>query len=394
MKKFEELERIQRQVAGRSSTSQAATPQPTAEPALKEEVTISPSVTTDVATTGDADLSDSPDQVASAVLLPPSGTTIVMGMGHRTESDPPPLTQEQLEEVFRQTSSFTVKTATIDYEDYEELEWWKAEMEDANTAEFVEENDYVAVDDEFWDEEFGEAPAKKARGKRATTAGTTATPKEPRAPRHDKESIIQRYRIMQVKLQDKQGNYFFIRKKVSAVDPSLPTYVRIPPVPIPSSWVFHITNLIEQQLVPECHRRVDDDIFAMDLLGLGNRFQAIYMDPPLLLPGEPVTPGKITIDQLSSLPVGDMTPNGFLFVWVEKELLPDMVYLAARWRFKYVENFCWIKKRVNNQIARQTSTYFRKSKLTLLIFRKEGEIDIRHQRSPDSLFDFIKPTEP
>ncbi|RKP38181.1 hypothetical protein BJ085DRAFT_15323 [Dimargaris cristalligena] len=315
-------------------------------------------------------------------------------LGSSSTNAPPPLTQEQLEEVFRQTSSFTVKTATIDIDDYDESEWWKAEMEDADTTEYIEENDYVAVDDEFWDEEFGAAPTKKRV--KGTRPATTLPPreKEARRPRHDKESIIQRYRIMQVKLQDKHGNYFFIRKKVSTVDPSLPTYVRIPPIPIPHSWVFHITQLIEQATPPPSSRQLHDDVLTMDLLSLGQSYQAIYMDPPLLLPGESPTPGKITVDQLCQLKVDQLTPNGFLFIWVEKELLPDIVGVAAQWKFKYVENFCWIKKRVNNLIVRQPSTYFCKSKLTLLIFRKEGEIDIRHQRSADSLFDFIKPTEP
>jgi hypothetical protein len=43
------------------------------------------------------------------------------------------------------------------------------------------------------------------------------------------------------------------------------------------------------------------NILDMDLKELGTNFQAVYMDPPLLLPGEEPSPGKITIEQLVSV---------------------------------------------------------------------------------------------
>lgn len=52
------------------------------------------------------------------------------------------LTQEQLEEVFKRTSAFTVKSATIDMdqiEDLDALELWQIEYKDGSTAEFYEE---------------------------------------------------------------------------------------------------------------------------------------------------------------------------------------------------------------------------------------------------------------
>ncbi|KAJ1969922.1 hypothetical protein H4R35_006014, partial [Dimargaris xerosporica] len=382
MKKFEELERIQSQFAHKTPDSLAETT--TTAPEANSSQAAEPTATDDAmdVTSAAAGMSE-----GTMAMLSPSGTTIVMGLA-QGDAAPPPLTQEQLEEVFKQTSSFTLKSANMSIEDCEDPEWWRVEMADGATNEFYEEDDYIAIDDSFWDEEFGTVPKKRGR--------RVAAPRErePRRPRHDKESIIQRYRVMQVKLQDKHGNHFFIRKRVSTVDPSLPTYVRIPAAPIPRSWVFQIQERIDQIVTSPSTRQIDASVLQMDLLSLGQAFQAVYMDPPLLLPGEAPSPHKVTLEQLARLPIGDLTPNGFLFIWVEKELLPDIIRIAMAWKFKYVENFCWIKKRVNNQIACLPSAYFRKSKLTLLIFRKEGEIDIRHQRSPDSLFDFIKPNEP
>lgn len=85
---------------------------------------------------------------------------------------------------------------------------------------------------------------------------------------------------------------------------------------------------------------------------------------------------------------------GFLFIWLEKEWLQRLVSITASWGFKYVENFCWIKKSINNQINRSEYQYFNKSKLSLLIFRKEGDIELRHQRNPDCVFDYIRPMLP
>lgn len=98
----------------------------------------------------------------------------------------------------------------------------------------------MAMDDHFWDEEVG---GSRKRGRKE---------KEPRPPREprikgerkrhvsDRESILNRYKVMQVRLQDRNGNFFTVKKKISTMDPSLPTYVRIPPVPIPRSWIHPI----------------------------------------------------------------------------------------------------------------------------------------------------------
>ncbi|CAG8558012.1 2767_t:CDS:2, partial [Acaulospora colombiana] len=115
------------------------------------------------------------------------------------------LTQEQLEEVFRRTSSFTVKSATFapNLDEVDDLDYWLIEMEDGNTAEYEEEDDYMTVDNDFWDEEFGERKRRKIE-----KSGTE------RRRNIDRESLLQRYKIMQVRLQDRNGNFFTVKKKV------------------------------------------------------------------------------------------------------------------------------------------------------------------------------------
>lgn len=86
--------------------------------------------------------------------------------------------------------------------------------------------------------------------------------------------------------------------------------------------------------------------------------------------------------------------NGFLFVWTDKRLVADMLQVAEKWSFRLVENLCWIRLNRDNNMSNVPSPLFNCSKLMLLMFRKMPlhEIEIRHQRSPDCVFDFIKPS--
>lgn len=123
------------------------------------------------------------------------------------------------------------------------------------------------------------------------------------------------------------------------------------------------------------YHEIDGSVFRFPLSTLGNKFQAIYMDPPFILPQqrpEDILPGQITLEQFAK-GLGQHIPNlitqGFLFIWVEKEVMPQVLKITEKWGFKYVENFAWIKKTVDNRIVRQPSTYFNKSKTTCLILR-------------------------
>jgi len=62
----------------------------------------------------------------------------------------------------------------------------------------------MAVDNDFWDAEFGDKKRKRKSDK--------SSPERRRG--FDRESILQRYKIMQVKLQDRNGNFFTVKKKV------------------------------------------------------------------------------------------------------------------------------------------------------------------------------------
>eukprot|EP00842_Homolaphlyctis_polyrhiza_P002314 jgi/Hompol1/3083/HPOL_001558-RA len=160
-----------------------------------------------------------------------------------------------------------------------------------------------------------------------------AKPALPAASKYDRDALLARYKVMQVQMQDRLGNYFVMKKRVALPDPDLPTYIRIPPAPIPRAWAKRI----------------------------------------------------------ESLKIPSIIDYGFLFIWTEKEHTPQILKAAEKWEFRYVENIAWIKKIVDNRIAKQPYRYFNRSKTTCLIFRKEGETELRHQRNADCEFDFIKP---
>ncbi|KAF9102862.1 hypothetical protein BGX27_010836 [Mortierella sp. AM989] len=394
MKKFEELARMEEEFA---KSKAAGSSTPTANDGAVGETSGSGSGSGAevVATAG---FQSEPMEVNGEVIFG------VEKMLNRPNEDGG-FTDEQLQEIFRRTSGFTVRSMLRDTpEDIYEEDLWQANIADEDYLyDFEEEDDYLmAMDDHFWDEEIG---SSRKRGRKEKEPRPPRIPKEPklkgekrRAGISDRESILNRYKVMQVRLQDRNGVFYTVKKKISTMDPSLPTYVRIPPVPIPRSWI-HAVKTLEKQVdlvkdIPGTRYEETTNILDLDLTRYGSDFQAIYMDPPLLRDGEEPGPNKITLEQLSQLNISTVLPRGFLFVWIEKEFLPALVQMAEKWELRYVENFCWIKKTVNNQISCEKSPYFNSSKLSLLVFRREGDIDIRHQRSPDCVFDFIKPVNP
>jgi hypothetical protein len=202
--------------------------------------------------------------------------------------------------------------------------------------------------------------------------------------RSNKETALHQHKQMQLTFTE-QGPTLIPTRRRKNVDPSVPSYVRLPPNPMPTSWVKRIVPLSTSSS-PSIHRV--DSILNVNLNALlGNGpLKCVLMDPPL---------DKISVKQWAKLRLLDILPFGFLFLWVEKEFIRQVLQEAeAQWGFRYVENFVWVKQNSNNTIAKQPSQYFAKSKLTCLILRKDdknGKIDLRHQRNPDVQFDFVNP---
>lgn len=113
--------------------------------------------------------------------------------------------------------------------------------------------------------------------------------------------------------------------------------------------------------------------------------------------------------------------DGILFIWVEKEYIMDVCKFLEGQDFYYVENMCWVMLDENMKagkinifdnlievektqtqdatpaFVREDYTFLKKSKKTLLMFRRMSKVDgenghakleLRHQRTGDVVFDW------
>ena len=113
----------------------------------------------------------------------------------------------------------------------------------------------------------------------------------------------------------------------------------------------------------------------------GSDFLGVLLNPPW----DSVKPAQLAAMQLSRF-----CPLGFLFVWVEKEVLSEVVDVFVKAEYVYVENLTWVHVAPNNRAVEGPTAYTGRSHRTLLIFRRDvrshpkgKEIELRHQRSPD-----------
>jgi len=83
---------------------------------------------------------------------------------------------------------------------------------------------------------------------------------------------------------------------------------------------------------------------------------------------------------------------GFIFIWVEKQHIAEVLDVFEEWQFKYVENIKWVRYAAHHRLMVQPYRFFNASKLTLLLARKmtDKRVEIRHQRTPDVIFDFVR----
>jgi hypothetical protein len=100
--------------------------------------------------------------------------------------------------------------------------------------------------------------------------------------------------------------------------------------------------------------------------------------------------------------------DGLVFIWVEKELISDLIKVFEAQDYFYVENVCYVmldqqKKKViddsreidiSDSFVREDYQFLKKTKKTLLIFRRMSQrkakctLELRHQRTCDVCFDW------
>lgn len=115
-----------------------------------------------------------------------------------------------------------------------------------------------------------------------------------------RQSVLNKHKMLAAQTKDEAGRVTTAKRQTSDVDPSLPTYVKIPPRPIKASWAHCIKPLSETTPPTDYTYHQVRHLVDQDLTQYGRGFQAVYMDPPLLMAGEPPTPGKISIEDFVS----------------------------------------------------------------------------------------------
>lgn len=100
--------------------------------------------------------------------------------------------------------------------------------------------------------------------------------------------------------------------------------------------------------------------------------------------------------------------DGLVFIWIEKEYISKLIKCFEAQDFFYVENMCYVmldqnkkeqidrtrETNIDNSFVLEESNFLRKSKKTLLIFRRMSNkkacctLELRHQRTCDVCFDW------
>lgn len=294
------------------------------------------------------------------------------------------LTEEQLLEVFKQTSMFNVKTAL---QNNAMLAGIDEMLEYAN--DWQGEDDMVSDDEDmlrsFWsdDDDEWETSGKKKKSTKVARKSSGGRQRAVAAPR-TQHRIVTAYN---------PSTQALVRRKVKIADPNEIQYIRIPPSPIPLSWGRTVAPLTPQKQEGHKESAVVIEVDSVTKLN------------PSMLP-HAVCEGVLVnskwyrglnhdaaIQRLESLPLKRIVPYGIVCVWTPKELVQQVCKTMLQKGYAYIENMTWVYMVPNNTIYTGDSQYARLSHLTLYMFRaidRSVNIELRHQRSPDVVFDYLK----
>lgn len=185
-----------------------------------------------------------------------------------------------------------------------------------------------------------------------------------------------------------------VRRKVKIADPNEIQYIKIPPAPIPLSW----GRTIAPYTPPKTERTKENSALVQTVSTMSELSGEKLIDGVCegMLVNSRWYKGyskDTAMERLNRIPIKNLVPYGFVFVWTPKELVHDVCKSMVKLGYAYIENLTWVWKLPNNTIYREKYEYSRKSHLTLYMFRavdRSKNIELRHQRSPDVVFDYRK----
>lgn len=350
--------------------------------------------------------------------------------GNRTELD-----DAQLQELFKATSNWNDRTLNVKQDAFFDRDTGEFQLD--QFLDQVHDYDEGHEGDGFY-EAWGltaaatpaAAPGKRGRKKK----DQSAQPKPPKEPKAAKVAKEPKQRVaaaaavrgelgksMTKTVRAADGSMLSVKKKLRMRSPDDPLQVRVP-LPLPSSWGGAIRSLhaldrddrlgttreprVDQASRSVCAARhnIAADILALDFAALQREhgdFLVVMINVPWRVE-KPEWRGfndeashcsarRVSVEQFTALDFFPVVPFGFVMVWIEKECLAEVVLHMEARQFVYVENFVWVKLLPNGEPYRGASPVFQKTKATMLIFRKEGPVEMRHQRSSDTVLEIIPP---
>ena len=142
------------------------------------------------------------------------------------------LSLEEQEQLFKETSTFTVSNVQreamddgaglLDQDDY----GWQMPSFDIDDEDDLEQvRSYMDLDDDFWSDMYEERKSSRRRKKQGGGRRARA-PREPRAPKQETKSYV----------CDRRGHFVTALKRVSKRGADYIAYHRIPAKPLPLSW--------------------------------------------------------------------------------------------------------------------------------------------------------------
>eukprot|EP00201_Polytomella_parva_P014192 CAMPEP_0175059180 /NCGR_PEP_ID=MMETSP0052_2-20121109/12283_1 /TAXON_ID=51329 ORGANISM="Polytomella parva, Strain SAG 63-3" /NCGR_SAMPLE_ID=MMETSP0052_2 /ASSEMBLY_ACC=CAM_ASM_000194 /LENGTH=430 /DNA_ID=CAMNT_0016324689 /DNA_START=205 /DNA_END=1494 /DNA_ORIENTATION=+ len=391
MKKFEEMERIKASVAAAAA----------ARPQVKQTVDISDSVVSKPETplelsndrSQSSDLSDSHQVVDAAQDVAPPGQPVDFEKDNGGAKEEPSLAEDVLLEVFKQTSMFNVKAALHNNAFLMEGETGLPKADDecqSDSDPFRDDEDFQG----FWTDEEADAVMsnRRARGSRSDRE-KVPRPSRDNTARHVRQQVVAQF--------NRDTNAFIRRKTKTATDSNALQQIRVP-VPVPLSWARSIqpyeppvdeeTQISQLTAVGKPGGASSDDSASFELprvesfpwRSLNKQYQAVmigggWWGRPAFLPSSSSSPCSLSntpstssnppttqhllrrrtndhfvagdrgtqsynslLIRLTKVPFDLLCPQGFLFLWVEKQLIQGVVQDLAKKGFMYVENLTWV----------------------------------------------------
>lgn len=356
----------------------------------------------------------------------------------KLSDDEKPMTEDDLEEIFKRTSAFTAASTVMpvdprqvimipgeydsDPEYYIYDDGWDIsglDKDENNGGGFYyceNDSEFSDEDDEEWGDlrrrGHGRSRKRKAGAVRKVRSTTERSGNDLILPGPSKARLALSKRV----------------RRRRAVDPNALSMVRIPNDPIPSNWSKRIIQYIPTKCTNIHTPWTSDDVLmprrvkyspepapcslnmsVSSMAALNEKlsaaakqaegFHAVLMSPPWKepRPGADPVEGGIVPEDLLKLPLGDHSflSAGFVYIWTPKHWLHRTLQALEQMDLHYVENAVVVNERVGDgPPLSQSCTYFSQQKETLLVCRRGikqpltgklnwASIELRHQRISD-----------